>query len=105
VSFAPDTAASLSQAIDAITALEAQLGTPAAFHRSFHGTAHAFQASLTSLALGAIMVIFLVGASVGGTADGVAVRLRTFRLCYTGQPQLSVCGMPVMQARSTVTAR
>ena len=54
---------SLSQAVDAITALETQLGAPAALHGSFQGTAQAFQASLTStplLALAAIIVIYVV---------------------------------------------
>ena len=54
---------SLSQAVDAITALETQLGAPAGLHGSFQGTAQAFQASLTStplLALAAIIVIYVV---------------------------------------------
>ena len=55
--------ASLSQAVDAITAMQAQLHAPASLHGSFQGTAQAFQASLTStplLVLAAIIVIYVV---------------------------------------------
>jgi multidrug efflux pump subunit AcrB len=55
--------ASLSQAVDAITAMQAQLHTPASLHGSFQGTAQAFQASLSStplLVLAAIIVIYVV---------------------------------------------
>jgi hydrophobe/amphiphile efflux-1 (HAE1) family protein len=53
----------LSQAVDAISALSAQLHAPATLHGSFQGTAQAFQASLTStplLILAAILVIYVV---------------------------------------------
>jgi hydrophobe/amphiphile efflux-1 (HAE1) family protein len=53
----------LSQAVDAISALSAQLHTPATLHSSFQGTAQAFQASLTStplLILAAIVVVYVV---------------------------------------------
>jgi hydrophobe/amphiphile efflux-1 (HAE1) family protein len=55
--------AALSQAVDAITAVQTQLGAPAALHGSFQGTAQAFQASLSStplLTLAAIVVIYVV---------------------------------------------
>jgi hydrophobe/amphiphile efflux-1 (HAE1) family protein len=55
--------ASLSQAVNAITAIQAQLHAPASLHGSFQGTAQAFQASLTStplLVLAAIIVIYVV---------------------------------------------
>ena len=53
----------LSQAVDAITAIEAQLHAPASLLGSFQGTAQAFQASLTStplLLLAAIIVIYVI---------------------------------------------
>ena len=53
----------LSQAVDAISAVAAQLHTPASLLGSFQGTAQAFQASLTStplLLLAAIIVIYVV---------------------------------------------
>jgi hydrophobe/amphiphile efflux-1 (HAE1) family protein len=53
----------LSQAVDAISALSAQLHAPATLHGSFQGTAQAFQASLIStplLILAAILVIYVV---------------------------------------------
>ncbi len=53
----------LSQAVDGISALSAQLHTPATLHGSFQGTAQAFQASLTStplLVLAAIVVVYVV---------------------------------------------
>jgi hydrophobe/amphiphile efflux-1 (HAE1) family protein len=53
----------LSQAVDAISALDTQLHAPATLHGSFQGTAQAFQASLTStplLILAAIVVIYVV---------------------------------------------
>jgi hydrophobe/amphiphile efflux-1 (HAE1) family protein len=55
--------ASLSQAVNSITATQAQLHAPASLHGSFQGTAQAFQASLTStplLVLAAIIVIYVV---------------------------------------------
>ncbi|MGB7033970.1 MAG: efflux RND transporter permease subunit, partial [Xanthobacteraceae bacterium] len=58
---APGTA--LSQAVDAITALNSELHAPDTLHGSFQGTAQAFQASLTStplLVLAAILVIYAV---------------------------------------------
>jgi hydrophobe/amphiphile efflux-1 (HAE1) family protein len=54
---------SLGQAVDAISALKAQLRVPATLHGAFEGTAQAFQASLTStpeLVLAAILVIYAV---------------------------------------------
>ena len=53
----------LSQAVDAITGLHAQLNAPATLIGEFEGTAQAFQASLTStplLVLAAIAVVYLV---------------------------------------------
>jgi multidrug efflux pump subunit AcrB len=53
----------LSQAVDAISALDTQLHAPATLHGSFQGTAQAFQASLTStplLILAAIVVVYVV---------------------------------------------
>ena len=53
----------LSQAVDAIAAIEAQLHAPASLLGSFQGTAQAFQASLTStplLLLAAIIVIYVI---------------------------------------------
>jgi len=53
----------LSQAVDAIAALDTQLHAPATLHGSFQGTAQAFQASLTStplLILAAIVVVYVV---------------------------------------------
>jgi len=53
----------LSQAVDAITGVQAQLHAPASLHGSFQGTAQAFQASLTStplLLLAAIIVIYVI---------------------------------------------
>jgi hydrophobe/amphiphile efflux-1 (HAE1) family protein len=53
----------LSQAVDAITSIQAQLRAPASLHGSFQGTAQAFQASLSStplLTLAAIIVIYVV---------------------------------------------
>ncbi|HEX4040911.1 MAG TPA: efflux RND transporter permease subunit [Xanthobacteraceae bacterium] len=58
---APD--ASLSQAVDAISALDSQLHTPATLTGTFQGTAQAFQTSLSStplLTLAAIFVIYIV---------------------------------------------
>jgi hydrophobe/amphiphile efflux-1 (HAE1) family protein len=55
--------ASLSQAVDAITALSPQLHVPATLVGSFQGTAQAFQSSLSStplLVLAAILVIYAV---------------------------------------------
>ena len=55
--------AALSQAVDAISALEPQLNTPATLQGTFQGTAQAFQASLTSTPLliaAAILVIYVV---------------------------------------------
>jgi hydrophobe/amphiphile efflux-1 (HAE1) family protein len=55
--------ASLSQAVDAITALSPQLHAPATLVGSFQGTAQAFQSSLSStplLVLAAILVIYAV---------------------------------------------
>jgi hydrophobe/amphiphile efflux-1 (HAE1) family protein len=54
---------SLSQAVDAISALQAQLHSPDTLLGSFQGTAQAFQASLTTtplLTLAAIVVIYVV---------------------------------------------
>ena len=53
----------LSQAVDAISALGAQLHAPETLQGSFQGTAQAFQASLTTtplLAAAAIVVIYVV---------------------------------------------
>ena len=53
----------LSQAVDAISGIEAQLHAPASLLGSFQGTAQAFQASLTStplLLLAAIIVIYVI---------------------------------------------
>ena len=53
----------LSQAVDAITGVEAQLHAPPSLLGSFQGTAQAFQASLTStplLLLAAIIVIYVI---------------------------------------------
>jgi hydrophobe/amphiphile efflux-1 (HAE1) family protein len=53
----------LSQAVDAISALNSQLHTPATLLGSFQGTAQAFQASLTTtplLVVAAIVVIYVV---------------------------------------------
>jgi hydrophobe/amphiphile efflux-1 (HAE1) family protein len=53
----------LSQAVDAIAALETQFHAPASLHGAFEGTAQAFQASLTStplLLFAAIIVIYVV---------------------------------------------
>jgi hydrophobe/amphiphile efflux-1 (HAE1) family protein len=53
----------LSQAVEAISAIEAQLHAPASLLGSFQGTAQAFQASLTStplLLLAAIVVIYVI---------------------------------------------
>jgi hydrophobe/amphiphile efflux-1 (HAE1) family protein len=53
----------LSQAVDAISALKAQLHSPDTLLGSFQGTAQAFQASLTTtplLTLAAIVVIYVV---------------------------------------------
>jgi hydrophobe/amphiphile efflux-1 (HAE1) family protein len=53
----------LSQAVDAISALQAQLHAPPSLNGSFQGTAQAFQASLAStplLLLAAIVVIYVV---------------------------------------------
>jgi hydrophobe/amphiphile efflux-1 (HAE1) family protein len=53
----------LSQAVDAITQLEAQIHAPASLQGSFQGTAQAFQSSLSStplLTLAAIIVIYVV---------------------------------------------
>ncbi len=53
----------LSQAVDAISTIEAQLHAPASLLGSFQGTAQAFQASLTStplLLLAAIIVIYVI---------------------------------------------
>jgi hydrophobe/amphiphile efflux-1 (HAE1) family protein len=53
----------LSQAVHAISAIEAQLHAPASLNGSFQGTAQAFQASLSStplLLLAAIVVIYVV---------------------------------------------
>ncbi len=55
--------AALSQAVDAISGLGAQLGLPETLRGSFQGTAQAFQASLSStplLILAAILVIYVV---------------------------------------------
>ncbi|HTZ03816.1 MAG TPA: efflux RND transporter permease subunit [Xanthobacteraceae bacterium] len=55
--------AALSQAVDAIAAVQAQLHAPASLHGSFQGTAQAFQSSLSStplLTLAAIIVIYVV---------------------------------------------
>jgi hydrophobe/amphiphile efflux-1 (HAE1) family protein len=55
--------AALSQAVDAISALGAQLHTPATLQGAFQGTAQAYQASLTStplLVLAAVLVIYVV---------------------------------------------
>jgi hydrophobe/amphiphile efflux-1 (HAE1) family protein len=55
--------ASLSQAVDAISALSGQLNAPATLQGTFQGTAQAFQASLTStplLVAAAILVIYVV---------------------------------------------
>ncbi len=55
--------ASLSQAVDAISALGRRLNVPATLQGSFQGTAQAFQDSLTStplLVLAAILVIYVV---------------------------------------------
>jgi hydrophobe/amphiphile efflux-1 (HAE1) family protein len=55
--------ASLSQAVDAISATERQLHAPASLLGSFQGTAQAFQASLRStplLLLAAIIVIYVI---------------------------------------------
>ncbi len=56
-------AAALSQAVEAISALNSQLHTPGTLLGSFQGTAQAFQASLSStplLTLAAIVVIYVV---------------------------------------------
>jgi hydrophobe/amphiphile efflux-1 (HAE1) family protein len=53
----------LSQAVDAITAVERQLSAPASLNGAFQGTAQAFQASLSStplLLLAAIIVIYVI---------------------------------------------
>ena len=53
----------LSQAVDAITALDSQLHAPATLLGAFQGTAQAFQSSLSStplLVLAAILVIYVV---------------------------------------------
>jgi multidrug efflux pump subunit AcrB len=53
----------LSQAVDAISALNSELHTPSTLLGTFQGTAQAFQASLTStplLVLAAIVVIYVV---------------------------------------------
>jgi hydrophobe/amphiphile efflux-1 (HAE1) family protein len=55
--------AALSQAVDAISAVESQLHAPPTLHGSFQGTAQAYEASLTStplLILAAIIVIYVV---------------------------------------------
>jgi hydrophobe/amphiphile efflux-1 (HAE1) family protein len=55
--------ASLSQAVDAISAMDSQLHTPATLTGTFQGTAQAFQTSLSStplLTLAAIFVIYIV---------------------------------------------
>jgi hydrophobe/amphiphile efflux-1 (HAE1) family protein len=55
--------AALSQAVEAISALNSQLHTPGTLLGSFQGTAQAFQASLSStplLTLAAIVVIYVV---------------------------------------------
>jgi HAE1 family hydrophobic/amphiphilic exporter-1 len=55
--------ASLSQAVDAISALHPQLGAPGALTGAFEGTAQAFQASLVStpvLILAAIAVVYVI---------------------------------------------
>jgi multidrug efflux pump subunit AcrB len=54
---------SLSQAVDAISALHSQLQAPPSLLGAFEGTAQAFQSSLTStplLVLAAIMVVYVV---------------------------------------------
>jgi len=63
LSFNLASGASLSQAVTAISTLEAQLGAPAALHGGFEGTAQAFQASLVTMPLliaAAIMVIYVI---------------------------------------------
>jgi multidrug efflux pump subunit AcrB len=55
--------AALSQAVDAIGALSAQLRAPSTLHGDFEGTAQAFQASLAStpiLVAAAIVVVYVV---------------------------------------------
>jgi multidrug efflux pump subunit AcrB len=55
--------AALSQAVDAIDALPAQLGAPASLHGDFEGTAQAFQSSLVTMPLlvaAAIVVVYIV---------------------------------------------
>ncbi len=55
--------ASLSQAVDAITAARASLGAPATLVGQFEGTAQAFQASLVTmplLVMAAIVVIYII---------------------------------------------
>jgi hydrophobe/amphiphile efflux-1 (HAE1) family protein len=55
--------ASLSQAVDAITAAKANLGAPPTLVGQFQGTAQAFQASLVTmplLVMAAIMVIYVI---------------------------------------------
>ena len=55
--------ASLGRAVNAITALHAQLNAPATLHGAFEGTAQAFQASLSStplLVAAAIVVVYVV---------------------------------------------